>query len=1182
MNFISLVRRALDRLFHSSAAVLATILLGCSADELTKPTLVMPQIPTNPSVTSPRAGLAPVDISEGTVSIAYGINDAGMVVGQSNGVAVRFSPIAPLFNPSGGTPIVPFGVSAQGYVAGGGTPPGGGDAAFVTDPGRVVWLASLPSASPYATAFDVNDQGHVVGRSFSGSVFQATFWNSADVAINYGTPGLPSTAWGINNSDVVVGQSRAADNVYYATKWLGAGSPVLLPMPPGFAQGEARGITNSEYVVGFAYAAGFASAHALFWNPDGTLTDLHPFCEAALGSVVPFSNALGVSETIHGEVLVAGTCGDAAIVWFRFPSGAIATQVLPPLPGRTGAVANAVNAHGDVVGASHGGGNFYRATQWGVTVPNLPPTVSLTLPSGVVEGSSAQLNSSAQDPNDPNTPITFDWDFGDGSPHANGCCPSHTWADNGSYTVTVTASDGTLSTSATGTLVVTNVAPTATLVAPSGDVTTGTTFSLSLTNPQDPGTDDVVAGFFYSFDCGDGVLAPAPGSTVTCTAPAAAGQITVRGKVLDKDSDGTTYSATVDITPVPNQPPVVQPLAPVSGDEGSAVQFTSVANDPESQPLTYDWDFGDGTPHGTGATPSHTYEDSGPGSYTVTLVVSDGSLATTVTTTASIANVAPTATLTATGPVTVGVPFAVTMSNPTDPSPIDAASLEFAFDCEGDGTFAAYSPTATTNCTRNSVGAGTVGGRVRDRKGAVSAYSAPVTVQPPPNQPPVLQPMTPVAGQEGTPVAFGASASDPESQPLSYTWDFGDGSPAGIGATPTHTYADNGVYTVTVVVSDGDLTATTSTSVTVTNVAPTASLVAPGGNVTAGFPFTLSLTNLADVSPVDLAAGFQYQFDCGSGVLQPSAGATTTCTAPVTTGATTVRGKLIDKDGGNTLYTASVNIVSNTPPTLTLTGPYTGQEGAGVAMQANASDPEAQPLAYDWDFGDGSPHGTGPTPSHAYPDNGSYTITVQVTDGVNTATATTTATLSNRPPSGTPVAPTTPVNQGTPFTISIVGATDPSPVDAASLQFRFSCGGAFGPFQTSPNFTCTQTSPGTYTVQMRIRDKDGGVVTYSSSVTIANVAPTVSISGPATVHVPVGGTLNLSGSFTDPGPTDNPWQARIAWGAGQGQKNFASVTPGTPITGSHVYATAGTYSLKLYVQDKFGAIGQKAITVIVP
>ena len=49
--------------------------------------------------------------------------------------------------------------------------------------------------------------------------------------------------------------------------------------------------------------------------------------------------------------------------------------------------------------------------------------------------------------------------------------------------------------------------------------------------------------------------------------------------------------------------------------DGSASKDTD-----SSVPLTFDWNWGDGTAHGTGATPTHTFC---PGTYTVTLAVTD-------------------------------------------------------------------------------------------------------------------------------------------------------------------------------------------------------------------------------------------------------------------------------------------------------------------------------------------------------------------------------------------------------------------------------------------------------------------------------------------------------------------------------------------------------------------------------
>jgi glucose/arabinose dehydrogenase/chitodextrinase len=53
-------------------------------------------------------------------------------------------------------------------------------------------------------------------------------------------------------------------------------------------------------------------------------------------------------------------------------------------------------------------------------------------------------------------------------------------------------------------------------------------------------------------------------------------------------------------------------------------------------------------------------------------------------------------------------------------------------------------------------------------------------------------------------VSFNSNgSSDPEGQPLIYSWDFGDGTPLSTAANPTHTYATAGVYTARLTVSDG-------------------------------------------------------------------------------------------------------------------------------------------------------------------------------------------------------------------------------------------------------------------------------------------------------------------------------------------------------------------------------------------
>jgi DNA/RNA endonuclease G (NUC1) len=88
-------------------------------------------------------------------------------------------------------------------------------------------------------------------------------------------------------------------------------------------------------------------------------------------------------------------------------------------------------------------------------------------------------------------------------------------------------------------------------------------------------------------------------------------------------------------------------------------------------------------------------------------------------------------------------------------------------------------------------------------------------------QPPLAALSGPAGLDEGDAGTFSAAASvDPNGSIASFAWNFGDGSSAS-GESATHVYAQDGVYLVTVTVTDTDgLTSTASLSVTVDNVAP--------------------------------------------------------------------------------------------------------------------------------------------------------------------------------------------------------------------------------------------------------------------------------------------------------------------------------------------------------------------------
>ena len=65
-----------------------------------------------------------------------------------------------------------------------------------------------------------------------------------------------------------------------------------------------------------------------------------------------------------------------------------------------------------------------------------------------------------------------------------------------------------------------------------------------------------------------------------------------------------------------------------------------------------------------------------------------------------------------------------------------------------------------------------------------------------------------------TSFSFSSGGSDPDGDPLTFTWDFGDGQ-SGSGQSTDHIYSSAGSYTVSVTVSDGEESATATGSVIV-------------------------------------------------------------------------------------------------------------------------------------------------------------------------------------------------------------------------------------------------------------------------------------------------------------------------------------------------------------------------------
>src|SRR5205807_3317999 len=138
-------------------------------------------------------------------------------------------------------------------------------------------------------------------------------------------------------------------------------------------------------------------------------------------------------------------------------------------------------------------------------------------------------------------------------------------------------------------------------------------------------------------------------------------------------------------------------------------------------------------------------------------------------------------------------------------------------------------------------------------------------------------------------------------------------------------------YPITVIVSDSsNATVSASAVASVKNVPPTATL-GNGGAVNEHSAGSVSFSNPFDPSTADTNAGFHYAYDFNNDGVWDSgdgtyAGSGTSASATVPAQflddnpSSTIKARIIDKDGGHTDYTTIIT-VNNVAPTASLSGP---------------------------------------------------------------------------------------------------------------------------------------------------------------------------------------------------------------------------------------------------------------------
>ena len=402
--------------------------------------------------------------------------------------------------------------------------------------------------------------------------------------------------------------------------------------------------------------------------------------------------------------------------------------------------------------------------------------------------------------------VSYLWNFGDGTSTSNLAAPGHVYATFGTYNAVLTVTDDNGSTSTAGVTITVNPNQAPTAVA-NANVTGGLApLTVNFTGSGSVDPDGLIVSYLWDF--GDGNQSTSANPTHTY---GSSGNFTASLTVKDDNNATNTAAIGINVSPVPNVPPVAQiSCSPSSGKVPLTVSCSSAGStDPDGTIIGYAWDFGDGY---TATTPNASHAIAVAGVKVITLTVTDNAGGTNTKTQSVTVNPNQPPTAVAAGsPLTGREALTVNFSSVGSADPDGTFTTNWDF---GDGT---NSNTANPSHTYTTHGTYTATLTVTDDNGAVDTKTVAITVNA--NvAPTAVVNAAPQSGAAPLLVSFnGSSSVDPDARAgevLTYAWDFGDGGSSTL-ASPSHSYPA-GSYTASLTVTDANgASNTTTTAITV-------------------------------------------------------------------------------------------------------------------------------------------------------------------------------------------------------------------------------------------------------------------------------------------------------------------------------------------------------------------------------
>jgi PKD repeat protein len=415
----------------------------------------------------------------------------------------------------------------------------------------------------------------------------------------------------------------------------------------------------------------------------------------------------------------------------------------------------------------------------------------------------------------------------------------------------------------------------------------------------------------------------------------------------------------------------------VEAGQTVAFQDTSTGSPP---PNSWQWDFGDGSPLERSQHVMHVFKTAG--TYSMSLSVSNG----------SASDKTPPFQIEVVGPnQPPSANFTFDPPNPEVGSPVQFTDNSAGIVSDwswswGDGTVASGKVASKTFTTPNQY---KVTLTVRNQFGSSSATKT-VSVVDKVIAPKATFTFSPTKIAVNDPVTFSDTSIG---GPTTYRWDFGDGS-GDFGNTKQwiHKFAKAGDFNVKLTVSNARGTSEVTQKVTVlaTTQPPKAAFTATANTAEVNQKITFTFTpSSAGDNGITPGTPTGYTWDFGDGTPPPRTPAadhawtlpgtynvTLTVTNDAGTSTSTPLAVKIDKASTKLVATFSVRPGSTAQDPARPNTPVDFRDLSGPTV-----------TTWEWDFGDGA-KGSGAAVTHSYARAGTYTATLKVSDGVQTATTT--------------------------------------------------------------------------------------------------------------------------------------------------------------------------------------------------